>query len=181
MRRLVALLLVSMLSLSVSAAGQGGVNDSTSLEGTGIAAAQYDDMAYGGTDYSMSINLDEGSDVTSVVWITQICINSGVCFAPEYNEMSSSDGIFYESQVDVDRTATYINWKFVLTHEDESTSDVPEEGFGWKVWSDCWWDNGTWGGPSTECQEEEGSGLPGFAGPAAAAAIAMAALMARRD
>ena len=125
MRRLVALLLVSMLSLSVSAAGQGGVNDSTSLEGTGIAAAQYDDMAYGGTDYSMSINLDEGSDVTSVVWITQICINSGVCFAPEYNEMSSSDGIFYESQVDVDRTATYINWKFVLTHEDESTSDVP--------------------------------------------------------
>ena len=39
MRRLVALLLVSMLSLSVSAAGQSGVNDSSSLEGTGIAAA----------------------------------------------------------------------------------------------------------------------------------------------
>ena len=181
MRRLVALLLVSMLSLSVSAAGQSGVNDSTSLEGTGIAADMYDDMAYGGKDYLMHIRLDEGSNVTSVVWITQICINSGVCFAPEYNEMSSSDGIFYQSQVDVDRTATYINWKFVLTHEDDSTSDVPEEGFGWKVWSDCWWDNGTWGGPSTDCQEDEESRLPGFAGPAAAAAIAMAALMARRD
>ena len=50
MRRLVALLLVSMLSLSVSAAGQSGVNDSSSLEGTGIAAAQYDDMVYGGED-----------------------------------------------------------------------------------------------------------------------------------
>jgi|TARA_Y100000814_G_C12264896_1_gene379698 hypothetical protein len=180
MRRLVALLLVSMLSLSVSAAGQSGVNDSSSLEGTGIAAAQYDDMVYGGEDYSMSISLDEGSDVTSVVWITQICINTGVCFAPEINEMSSSDGVTYESQVDVDGTASYINWKFVLTHEDDSTSDVPEEGFGWKTWSDCWWDNGTWGGPSTECQKEERR-MPGFAGPAAAAAIAMAALMARRD
>ena len=180
MRRLVALLLVSILSLSVSAAGQSGVNDSSSLEGTGIAAAQYDDMVYGGEDYSMSISLDEGSDVTSVVWITQICINTGVCFAPEINEMSSSDGVTYESQVDVDGTASYINWKFVLTHEDDSTSDVPEEGFGWKIWSDCWWDNGTWGGPNTECQKEERR-MPGFAGPAAAAAIAMAALMARRD
>ena len=181
MRRLVALLLVSMLSLSVSAAGQSGVNDSTSLEGTGIADAQYNEMAYGGEDYSMSISLDEGSDVTSVVWISQICINTGVCFAPESNEMSSSDGVTYESQVGVDRTASYINWKFLLTHEDGSSSDVPEEGFGWKIWSDCWWDNGTWGGPSTECQEGEASLLPGFAGPAAATAIAMAALMARRD
>ena len=118
--------------------------------------------------------------MTSVVWITQICINTGVCFAPEINEMSSSDGVTYESQVDVDGTASYINWKFVLTHEDDSTSDVPEEGFGWKTWSDCWWDNGTWGGPSTECQKEERR-MPGFAGPAAAAAIAMAALLARRD
>ena len=181
MRRLVAVLLVSMLSLSVSAAGQSGVNDSTSLEGTGIAAAQYDDMAYGGEDYSMTISLEEDSNISSVIWISQICINTGVCFAPESNEMTSSDGITYESQVDVDRTATYINWKFILTHEDGSTSDVPEEGFGWKIWSDCWWDNGTWGGPSTDCQEEEESRLPGFAGPAAAAAIAMAALMARRD
>ena len=181
MRRLVALLLVSMLSLSVSAAGQSGVNDSTSLEGTGIADAQYNEMAYGGEDYSMSISLDEGSDVTSVVWISQICINTGVCFAPESNEMSSSDGVTYESQVDVDRTASYINWKFVLTHEDGSSSDVPEEGFGWKVWSDCWWDNGTWGGPNSDCQEGQASLLPGFAASAAAAAIVMAALMARRD
>ena len=181
MRRLVALLLVSMLSLSVSAAGQSGVNDSTSLEGTGLAATQYDDMAYGGTDYSMSVSLDEGSDVISIEWITQICINTGVCFTPETNEMSSDDGTTYTSQVDVDDSASYINWKFVLHHEDGSQSDVPEQGFGWKIWSDCWWDNGTWGGPNSDCQEGPASLLPGFAASAAAAAIAMAALMARRD
>ena len=66
------------------------------------------------------------------------------------------------------------------SHDDGSSIDVPEQGFGWKHWSNCWWDNGTWGGTETHCQEEEG-GLPGFAAPAAAAAIAMAALMARRD
>ena len=82
-----------MLSVSVSAAGQSGVNDSTSLEGTGIAAAQYDDMAYGGEAYSMTISLEEDSNISSVVWISQICINTGVCFAPESNEMVSSDGI----------------------------------------------------------------------------------------
>ena len=70
--------------------------------------------------------------------------------------------------------------RFVLHHEDGSSIDVPEQGFGWKHWSNCWWDNGTWGGTETHCQEDEG-GLPGFAAPAAAAAIAMAALMARRD
>jgi hypothetical protein len=169
-----------MLSLSVSAAGQSGVNEYTSLEGTGIGVDWYDDMAYGGEDFSMTIEVEEGSNISSVVWITQICINTGVCFAPESNEMTSSDGITYESQVDVDRSATYINWKFVLTHEDDSTSDVPEEGFGWKIWSDCWWDNGSWGGPSTSCQDEEGV-LPGPTAPLAALSLAMAALMARRD
>ena len=59
--------------------------------------------------------------------------------------------------------------------------DSPDSGFGWKVWSDCWFDNGTWGGPSTDCQEEDGGFLPGFAAPAAVAGLAMAALMARRD
>ena len=33
--------MVAMLALSVSGAGQGGVNDSTSTEGTGIASLSY--------------------------------------------------------------------------------------------------------------------------------------------
>ena len=128
----------------------------------------------------MYVTVNPGSNVTSVQWITQICINTGVCYPPEMNDMAPIDNDSYTATVDVNDTATYINWKFVLHSEDGSESTVPETGFGWKVWSDCWWDNGSWGGSSNDCQEEE-EGLPGFAAPAAVAAIAMAALMARRD
>lgn len=200
MRRLVALFLVSMLSLSVSAAGVSGENLSLSpeeLEGTGIENVFYEDEINTDREYYLEIFddptprtgvivfVEEDSNVTSIEWITQVCINTGVCFAPEVNEMAvRDDGSFYFG-VSVDETASYINWKFVLHHEDGSESTVPDTGFGWKVWSNCWSDNGTWGGSSTHCQEEAQEGraglLPGFAAPAAAAAIGMAALMARRD
>ena len=195
MRRLVALFLVSMLSLSVSAAGVSGENLSLSpeeLEGAGIENVFYENEINTDREYYLEIFddptprtgvivfVEEDSNVTSIEWITQVCINTGVCFAPEVNEMAvRDDGSFYFG-VSVDETASYINWKFVLHHENGSEATVPETGFGWKVWSNCWWDNGTWGGSSTDCQEED-EGLPGFAAPAAAAAIAMAALMARRD
>ena len=140
-------------------------------------------------DFWIAILFEEDSNITSIEVITQVCINTGVCFPPETDEMHlketptenlADDMKIFESWADVDRTAAYINWKFVLHHEDGSSIDVPEQGFGWKHWSNCWWDNGTWGGTDTHCQEED-EGLPGFAAPAAAAAIAMAALMARRD
>jgi PGF-CTERM protein len=180
MRRLVALLLVSMLALSFSASGESGVNESTTLDSTGIASSQYADVIHENGQFDMSLTLDEDTNVTSMQWITQICINSGVCYPPETNGMDSEDGLTYSATVDVNDTAAYINWKFVLHSEDGSEASVPDTGFGWKVWSDCWWDNMTWGGSSTDCQDEE-EGLPGFAAPAAVAAIAMAALMARRD
>ena len=200
MRRLVALFLVSMLSLSVSAAGVSGENLSLSpeeLEGAGIENVFYENEINTDREYYLEIFddptprtgvivfVEEDSNVTSIEWITQVCINTGVCFAPEVNEMAErDDGSFYFG-VSVDETASYINWKFVLHHENGSEATVPETGFGWKVWSNCWWDNGTWGGSSTHCQEEAQEGraslLPGFAAPAAAAAIGMAALMARRD
>ena len=180
MRRVVAVLLVSILALSFSAAGESGVNESTAFDDTGIASSQYADVIHENGQFDMSLTLEEGTNVTSMQWITQICINSGVCYPPETNDMNSEDGLTYSATVDVNDTATYINWKFVMHSEDGSEASVPDTGFGWKVWSDCWWDNMTWGGSSTDCQEED-EGLPGFATPIAAAAIAMAALMARRD
>ena len=180
MRRLVAVLLVSMLAVSFSAVAESGDNESTAFDGTGIASSQYADVIHENGQFDMSLTLDEGINVTSLQWITQICINSGVCYPPETNDMGSEDGVTYSATVDVNDTATYINWKFVLHSEDGSESTVPDTGFGWKVWSDCWWDTGSWGGSSNDCQEED-EGLPGFASPVAAAAIAMAALMARRD
>ena len=180
MRRVVAVLLVSMLAVSFSAVAESGVNESTSVEGTEIAYINHASLVQGGGVYDMYVTVNPGSNVTSVQWITQICINTGVCYPPEMNDMVSVDNDSYTATVDVNETASYINWKFILHSEDGSEASVPDTGFGWKVWSDCWWDNGTWGGSTTDCQEEEGQ-LPGFAAPFAAAAIAIAALMARRD
>ena len=183
MRQLLVLLTVAMLALSVSGAGESGVNESTSTEGTQIAYINHASLVQEGGVFDMYVTVNSGSNVTSIQWITQICINSGVCYPPEINDMEAVDNDTYTATVDIDHTASYINWKYILHSEDDSQASVPESGFGWKVWSDCWYDNETWGGPSTDCQGVEGVGslLPGFAAPAAAAAIGMAALMARRD
>jgi len=183
MRQLLVLLTVAMLALSVSAAGESGVNESTSTEGTQIAYINHASLVQEGGVFDMYVTVNSGSNVTSIQWITQICINSGVCYPPEINDMEAVDNDTYTATVDIDYTASYINWKYILHSEDDSQASVPESGFGWKVWSECWYDNETWGGPSTDCQGVEGVGslLPGFAAPAAAAAIGMAALMARRD
>jgi len=211
MRRLVALLLVSMLSLSVSAASS-GENQSPSpeeLEEAGMLQPWHTGVVIDGShlevqpfdarnDFEMYVWVENNSNVSSIEWITQVCINTGVCFAPETNEMEldelaegvNMDNPRYHFNIDIDDTASYINWKFVLHHENGSQTDVPSEGFGWKVWSNCWWDNGTWGGSSTHCQEEAESldFRPSWIWyammvlPVVAVAIAMVALKeARRD
>ena len=183
MRQLLVLLTVAMLAFSVSGAGEGGVNESISTEGTGIASLSYADMVRENTDFEISVTLDEGNNITKIEWITQVCINTGICWPPQKTELvDSGDGLTFTGSVLIDDYATYANWRFDITRSDDSTETVPESGFGWKVWSDCWVDNGTLGGPSTDCHENDDDGfLPGFAAPIAAAGLAMAALMARRD
>ena len=183
MRQLLVLLTVAMLAFSVSGAGEGGVNESISTEGTGIASLSYADMVRENTDFEISVTLDEGNDINKIEWITQVCINTGICWPPQKTELiDSGDGLTFTGSVLIDDYATYANWRFDITRNDDSTETVPESGFGWKVWSDCWVDNGTLGGPSTDCHENDDDGfLPGFAAPIAAAGLAMAALMARRD
>ena len=183
MRQLLVLLTVAMLAFSVSGAGEGGVNESISTEGTGIASLSYADMVRENTDFEISVTLDEGNEINKIEWITQVCINTGICWPPQKTELiDSGDGLTFTGSVLIDDYATYANWRFDITRNDESTETVPESGFGWKVWSDCWVDNGTLGGPSTDCHENDDDGfLPGFAAPIAAVGLAMAALMARRD
>ena len=183
MRQLLVLLTVAMLAFSVSGAGEGGVNESISTEGTGIASLSYADMVRENTDFEISVTLDEGNDINKIEWITQVCINTGICWPPQKTELiDSGDGLTFTGSVLIDDYATYANWRFDITRNDDSTETVPESGFGWKVWSDCWVNNGTLGGPSTDCHENDDDGfLPGFPAPIAAAGLAMAALMARRD
>lgn len=176
------MLVLLLLMPALTAVAEGGVNEQTSLEGTPISSVETPSEASAGEpfDISVTITQEESENVTSVDWITQICINSGVCYPPESQALTSDDGLLWTGQVIPVQTVTYVNWKFVLHHEDESEITIPESGFGWKVWSDCWWDNGSWGGVSTSCQDDE-EGLPGPAAPLVALSLAMAALMARRD
>ena len=75
--------MVAMLALSVSGASQGGVNDSTSTEGTGIASLSYADMVRENTEFEISVMLDEGNNISKIEWITQVCINTGICWPPQ--------------------------------------------------------------------------------------------------
>ena len=183
MRQFLALLMVAMLALSVSGAGQSGVNDSTSTEGTGISTLSYADVVRENTEFEISVMLDEGNNISKIEWITQVCINTGICWPPQKTELvDSGDGLTFTGSVLIDDYATYANWRFDITRSDESTETVPESGFGWKVWSDCWFDNGTWGGTSTDCQEEnDDSSLPGFSIISAMAGIGIAVFSKKND
>ena len=173
-------LLVSMASLAV--ASQGGVNEEASIEGTGIESVSYPDFASGGEIFEVSVLLNEesASNVTSVDWVTQVCINSGICYPPEAHSMTGGVDV-WEGSIFPEETVTYVNWKIEIQWENGNTTSIPENGFGWKVWSDCWYDNGTWGGDSNECKEDGSSFIPGFSTPLAIASLSLATLMIWRE
>ena len=56
----------------------------------------------------------------------------------------NSTGI-WTAQVDPIDDQTYVNWYFDLI-EGENSTRIPDTGWGWKVWSDCWFDSEKWGG-----------------------------------
>ena len=183
MRKLWALLLVCAISLPVSAS-QGGVNESISLDGTGIKTLDYDGVMRTNNesaDFGVILQIEDGSNISNIRWVTQVCINTGVCYPPEESQMDRGDDGSFGSHLETEPGYSYINWKFIIEMEDGSESQVPDVGFGWKVWSDCWYDNGTWGGDSTECQPDDSNSIPGFATPLAIASISMATLMIRRE
>ena len=96
MRRLGALLLVCLVSLPVSAS-QGGENESISLDGTGIETLYYDEVmrtSNGTSDYAdfgIILKLEDDSNVSNIRWITQVCINSGICYPPQESQMDRGD------------------------------------------------------------------------------------------
>lgn len=182
--RTVVLSLVLLVSMgSTAIASQGGVNEEASVDGTGVETVLHPGESSAGEVFEVTVGLNDESsnNVTVVSWITQVCINSGVCYPPETNSMIEHSSTEWRGTIVPEDTVTYVNWKIEIQWEDGNTTSVPETGFGWKVWSDCWYDNGTWGGSSTECQEEASDFIPGFAAPLVMASISMAALMIWRE
>ena len=65
----------------------------------------------------------------------------------EYNES-------WGGSIEEQNQASYVNWRFDLTHEnDTQVVRIPEMGFGWKVWSTCWFDGDSWGGDDFPIEE----------------------------
>jgi|TARA_B100001996_G_scaffold382664_1_gene375147 hypothetical protein len=183
MSRVVAILLVSMLALSVSGAGEGGVNEETSIQGTDIQEIGYSNEAYAGEPFVLTILLNDGANMngTEVNWVTQVCINSGICYPPETHAMTwDEEEMNWKDSIVPEDTATYVNWRVEINWEDGNTTSIPESGFGWKVWSDCWYDGSNWGGNDSSCWPGEDR-IPGFVAPLTLAAIGIAGLMIRRD
>lgn len=148
MRGWVLFVLICILS-SVSAE-QGGINQQTDFSGTSILALDYPNEVnvtkIDGGEMEIQVQIDPAKNISNVSWVTQICINSGVCYPPVYNllmEYNESWG----GSIEVQNQASYVNWRFDLTHEnDTQVVRIPEMGFGWKVWSTCWFDGENWGG-----------------------------------
>ena len=182
-RRAILSLILLVLMASGVVASQGGVNEEASVEGTGVEVVLYPSEASAGENFEVTISLDEESanNATGINWITQVCINSGVCYPPETHAMTELSSSEWKGTIVPDDTVTYVNWKIEIQWGNGNATSVPETGFGWKVWSDCWYDNGTWGGDSTECREDNAGFIPGFAIPLAMTSISMAALMTWRE
>ena len=185
MHKFIAVTIVAILAFNV-AASEGGVNEETSINGTDIESIDYYHVAQAGEEFSITVNLTEeaGNNVTEVSWITQVCINSGICYPPETHTLESENGDLWIGEIIPEDTATYINWRFEVLRGDENTTKVPENGFGWKIWSDCWYDGNNWGGNDSSCWPNDDSDeerLPGFIATLTLAAIATAGLMTRRD
>ena len=98
MRRMWALLLVCLVSLPVNAS-QGGVNESISLDDTGIKTLNYDEVMRTNNDtsdyadFSVIVVMEDDSNVSNIRWITQVCINSGICHPPQENQMDRGDDL----------------------------------------------------------------------------------------
>ena len=193
MQRLLAFTLVCLLATTVIASPgyESGENEEAKIEGTDVTGLEYPETSHSLEIFPIIITLSEeaAANGTTVTWVTQICVNSGVCYAPEVIDLiSEDDGETWVGEVMVNDTASYVNWRIDLKFPEGDTERVPEEGWGWKVWSDCWFDGEIWGGSDQECIDtnqpqpaDQELFLPNIGIVASIAGITMAALIARRD
>ena len=181
--KLIAVAIVMILAFNVTASEQGGFNEETPVEGTDITSIDYHHQASAGELFGINVELTENAqnNTTNINWVTQICINSGICYPPETNPLEYRENGMWNGSITPGDHVTYVNWRIDLIDSNENVTKVPENGFGWKVWSDCWYDGSDWGGNDSSCQEDNDDNVPGFIAPLTLAAIGTAGLMARRD
>ena len=182
MHKLLAVVTVAILASSVISA-DGGINEATDLNDTDFESMEYSNVVYEEQEFTISLTLkNESTNISQINWITQVCINSGVCYPPKTIEMNTSDNKTWTASVVVDEDASYLNWRIDQIDDNDTVVRVPDTGFGWKIWSDCWYDGEEWGGNDTSCMtEEENDSVPGFIFSLTLSAIIIAGLMIQRS
>ena len=160
---LIALFIVasSPITSQVSAADvEGGVNVEPMVEETIFNAISHTEVTtdLGNWEITMTLNNDAFNNNTTFDLFSQICNNDGVCLPPELAVMTSEDNRTFTSSVTTIEDHTYVNWRVKATYSnDNSTTEMfPSSGF-YKTWSDCWLNDGKWGGDG--CKDSDNDGV----------------------
>ena len=181
-RFLVCILMSLALIHSASAADmEGGVNVEPVVEDTIFSAITHTETTHDLEDWEISMTLNDASynNNTTFSLITQICNNDRVCLPPEEATILTDDNRTFTSAVTTIEDHTYVNWRVKATYtEDNDTTEMfPPSGF-YKTWSDCWLNDGEWGGDGCpEDASEESDDMSGIGIIATAGAIAIAAII----
>ncbi|RZD45831.1 MAG: hypothetical protein CXT69_01590 [Methanobacteriota archaeon] len=134
-----------------------GVNLDADTEGTPVDSIVRDNISFDFKVWNVSVSLTEDAigNNTSVAISTQICVNSGFCHTPATMTLEEIANGTYSGSVTPMDDHTYINWRIILSYEDNTTERLPASGWS-KIWSDCWLDLHSepplWGGNG--CPEE---------------------------
>ena len=181
-RVLVCIIMSLALIHSVSAADmEGGVNVDPVVEDTIFNAITHTETTHDLEDWEITMTLNDVSynNNTTFTLITQICNNEGVCLPPEEATLLTDDDRTFTAAVTTIEDHTYVNWRVKATYtEDNDTTEMfPSSGF-YKTWSDCWLNDGEWGGDGcTEKSSDDSDDMPALGIMATAGAIAMAAII----
>ena len=194
-RYLVCILISLALITPASAADvEGGVNVEPVIEETIFESLNHTVNTSDLDDWNITMTLNDAAynNSTTFTLKTQICNNEGVCFAPSFATILTDDNKTFTSGVTTIEDHSYVNWRVTATYADDNTTEkFPASGF-YKTWSDCWYNDGVWGGdgcPEPEIEDpdekkeeakeekEDSDGMPALGIIATAGAIAIAAII----
>ena len=95
---------------------------------------EYSNVVFEEQELTISLTLkNESTNISQINWITQVCINSGVCYPPKTIEMNTTDNKTWTASVVVDEDASYLNWRIDQIDDNDTVVRVPDTGFGWKI------------------------------------------------
>ena len=169
---------IALLNIASAADVEGGVNVEPTIEDTIFSDITHTETTTDLEEWEITLTLNDDAfnNNTTFELTTQMCNNDGICLAPTVAEVSSTDGKIFTSAVTTIDDHSYVNWRVIATYTDDndSTEMFPTKGF-YKTWSDCWFNDGEWGGDGCEDSEED-SVLPAIGVIMTTTAITIAAI-----